>query len=131
MKDLPNQWVKHKHWKCMKFPWDISAGICLLKANLLHKHKSNFWNLFKVNNEDTRTKWNVNETSKFWAGWKQLFIGVPANIYLFKINNRNIRKRCEIYSNLTMKTPERDQRRSRVFIVKFECISNLFLLFLM
>ena len=24
----------------------------------------------------------------------------PANIYLFKVNNRNARKRCEIYSKL-------------------------------
>ena len=29
-----------------------------------------------------------------------------ANIFLFKINNRNSRKRCEI-SKLTIKTPER------------------------
>ena len=33
--------------------------------------------------------------------------GFPANIYLYKVNNRNTRKRCEIYSNLTIKTPER------------------------
>ena len=30
----------------------------------------------------------------------------PTNIYLFKVNNRNIRKRCEICSKLTVKTPE-------------------------
>ena len=29
-----------------------------------------------------------------------------ANIYLFKVNNRNTRKRCEICSKLTIKTPE-------------------------
>ena len=29
----------------------------------------------------------------------------PANIYLFKVNNRNIRKRCELRSKLTIKTP--------------------------
>ena len=33
----------------------------------------------------------------------------PANIYLFKVNNRNTRKRCEIYSKLTIKIPERRQ----------------------
>ena len=33
----------------------------------------------------------------------------PANIYLFKGNDRNTRKRCEIYSKLTIKTPERRQ----------------------
>ena len=31
----------------------------------------------------------------------------PAIIYLFKVNNRNIRKRCEIYSKLTIKSQER------------------------
>ena len=31
----------------------------------------------------------------------------PANIYLFKVTNRNTRKRCEISSKLTIKTPER------------------------
>ena len=36
-----------------------------------------------------------------------LITNFPANIYLFKVNNSNIRKRCEIYSKLTIKTPER------------------------
>ena len=30
----------------------------------------------------------------------------PANIYLFKVSNRNTRKKCEICSKLTIKTPE-------------------------
>ena len=33
----------------------------------------------------------------------------PANIYLLKVNNRNTRKRCEICSKFTLKTPERRQ----------------------
>ena len=32
---------------------------------------------------------------------------LPANIYLFKVNNTNTRKRCKICSKLTIKTPER------------------------
>ena len=53
-------------------------------------------------------------------------------IYLFKVNNRNIRKRCEICSNITLRTPERHQwRRSSVFIVNFQYISHLFLAFLL
>ena len=32
---------------------------------------------------------------------------IPANIYLFKVNNRNTRKRCEIFSKFTIKIPER------------------------
>ena len=31
---------------------------------------------------------------------------IPANIYLLIANNRNTRKRCEIISELTIKTPE-------------------------
>ena len=32
-----------------------------------------------------------------------------ANIYLIKVSNRNLRRRCEICSMLTIKTPERRQ----------------------
>ena len=47
----------------------------------------------------------------------------PANIYLFEVNSRNTRKRCEECSKLTIKTPE---RRSGVFIANFEHISYIF-----
>ena len=49
----------------------------------------------------------------------------PANIYLFKVNYGNTRKRCEICSKLAIKTPE----RRHVFIANFEHISHLFLVF--
>ena len=40
------------------------------------------------------------------------------NTNLFKVNNTNSRKRCEICSKLAIKTPEkRQRRRSGVFIV--------------
>ena len=42
-----------------------------------------------------------------------------AGIYLFKVNNRNTRTRCEITSKLTI----------TVFIVNFEHISHLVLVF--
>ena len=48
----------------------------------------------------------------------------PVNIYLFKVNNGNTWTIHEIFSKLTIKTPEwRHWRRSGVFIVKFEHIS--------
>ena len=57
---------------------------------------------------------------------------IPANTYLFKFNNRNTRKRGEIFSKLTIKKPERRQRRrSGVFIANFENISHLFLMLLL
>ena len=56
----------------------------------------------------------------------------PAGNYLFKVNNRSTKTRCEICSKLTIKTPERrDWRRSGVFIVNFEHISHLVLDFLL
>ena len=62
----------------------------------------------------------------------QLNVFNPAHIYLFKVNNRNFNIRCGLYSKLTIKTPERRQwRRSGVFAVNFEHISNLFLVFLL
>ena len=34
------------------------------------------------------------------------FFSIPAGNYMFKVNNRNTRTRCEICSKLTIKTPE-------------------------
>ena len=56
----------------------------------------------------------------------------PAGIYLLKVNNRNTGTKCEICSKLTTKTPERCiWHRSDVFIVNFEHISHLALVFLL
>ena len=49
---------------------------------------------------------------------------------MFKINNTNTRTRYEICSKLTIKIPERRQwGRSGIFIVNFEHISHLVLVF--
>ena len=53
----------------------------------------------------------------------------PVGIYLFKVNSRI---RSKICSKLTIKTPEQCQwRHSGVFIVNFEHILHLFLVFLL
>ena len=56
----------------------------------------------------------------------------PDIVYLFKVNDRNTRKRCESYSKLTIKSPpkRRQERHFGVFIVHFEHILHLFLVFL-
>ena len=57
---------------------------------------------------------------------------MPVGIYLLKVNIRNTRTKCEICSNLTIKTPERRHwRRSGIFIVNFEHISHLVLALLL
>ena len=47
----------------------------------------------------------------------------PAGIYLLKVNNKNTRKKCEICSKLTIKTPE---RRIGVVLVSLLVTLNIF-----
>ena len=49
----------------------------------------------------------------FW--FPKVLNTISANIFLFKVNERNTRKRCEIFSKLTIKTPERRQRLFHTF----------------
>ena len=49
----------------------------------------------------------------------------PASIHLFKVNNRNTRRMCEICSKLKIKTPE----RRPAFILNFQQISHILLVF--
>ena len=44
----------------------------------------------------------------------------PASIYLLKVNNRNTRTRCETYSKLTIKIPERRQETIKSKLIKAE-----------
>ena len=61
-----------------------------------------------------------------------MYISHQAGIYLLKVNNRNTRARCEICSDLTIKRSQRRQwRRFGVFIVNFEHVLHLVLLFLL
>ena len=55
---------------------------------------------------------------------------LPADIYLFKVNNGNSRAMCEICSKLTIKTSGWNYwLRSDVFVAKFEEISYIFMVF--
>ena len=57
---------------------------------------------------------------------------IPAGSYMFKVDNKNTRTRCEICSKLTIKTPKRRHwRRYGVFIVNFEHILHLALVSLL
>ena len=61
-------------------------------------------------------------------------VDYPAGNYMFKVINRNYRTRSEICLKLAIKIPERRQsqwRRSGVFIINFEHVSRLVLVFLL
>ena len=56
----------------------------------------------------------------------------PVGVYLLKVNNRDTRTKNKICSKLTIKTPERRQgRHSSIFIVNFEHILHIVLVFLL
>ena len=106
-------------------------------------HDCKFFNMIKGRSNariigvKSKTKYNIKNaqtsTSYLIATTQIVHVNYSvANIYLFQVYNRNTRKRCEIYSKLTIKTPERlHLRRSGVFIDNFEHILHLFLVFLL
>ena len=49
-------------------------------------------------------------------------VPVPVGNYMFKVNNRNTRTRCEICSKLTIKTPERRQAQ---MLILYWCLSKV------
>ena len=59
---------------------------------------------------------------------KRYWLKYPAGNYMFKVSNRNTRTKCQICSKWTINTPE---RRSGLFIVNFEHILLLVLVFLL
>ena len=80
----------------------------------------------------------LSKQSRFCYYYDMFFIGAvglvhcffPTDIHLFKFNNGNARTTFEIYSKLTTKTPkQRYRRRSGVFIVTFEQIWNIVIVF--
>ena len=73
---------------------------------------------------------NKRKTKKKWVNGQ---FTPPGGNYMFKVNNRNNRTISKIfYLKLTIKTPERRHwHPSGVFIVKFEHISHLVLVFLL
>ena len=92
-----------------------------------------FYLLFKVKNKNIRSMFWISSKStiKTTEFFKSTFL-IPAGNYMFKVNNRNTRTSCEICSKLTIKTPERRHwRRTGVFTVNFEHISELALVFLL
>ena len=121
----------------------VSSGSSNEKSILLkEKEKQDTFNYQTLSEENQTVKETINprnccsyitESSLFELC--RLFLVClslpPVNIYLFKVINRNTRKRSEICSKLTLKTPERHLGPSGVFVVNFEHISDFFLVFLL
>ena len=63
----------------------------------------------------------------------EYFNNFPAGIYMLKVNNKNTRTRCNYMFKVNNEDTraKRQWRRSGVFIVNFEHISHLVLVFLL
>ena len=55
------------------------------------------WNLDRIVLETKKKKFVPKFSGENWTGGKK-WREIPANIYLFQVNNRNITKRCEVCS---------------------------------
>ena len=108
--------------------WSLDSYFRTEQKNILPENLY----LFKFINRNTKNGFRIyltltikTQEGRHWRRSKE-------NIYLFKFINRNTKKGFQIYLMLTIKTQEgRHWRRSKVFIVKFEQISHIFLMFLL
>ena len=97
----------------------IYNAICYPRAeSQQQRHQNNILNMFKV--------------KPFRIYSRSVLLHSPVANYIFNVNNRNTRTRCEICLKLTIKIPERCQWcRVGVFIVNIEHISHFVLVFLL
>ena len=100
-----------------------------------------WWRIFKNGNHRRKRKivrrsflrklTSANRLAIFRSTRLQVFYkDVPANIYLFKLKNRNTKKRSKICLKLTIKH-ENDVRPSGLCNFNFEHVSLLFLVYLL
>ena len=107
-------------WQAIRLEFRISS-VSVLEQRWVYQ---NYFLAFRRFTRKLKSRLNTSLTRHLNA--------CPASNYMFKVNNRNSRTRCETCSKLTIKTPEqRHWRRSSVFIVDFQHISHLVLVFLL
>ena len=138
-----NEWMDCPSWEfsVRLSRWEFSLPIFPSRHFLIKsqqwKQQNNVWIRLQVN-KDSRTTSDfthcfcvsIVDFEQENAGWekivKKFLVSYhnAAGIYLFKVNNGNIITVCKICSKLTIKT-----ERSGVFIVNFEQISHIVLVF--
>ena len=118
----------------VKFSAEILNGklhfLCGVHTNILY-NQAYFWiylykiNVLRLNSIVIERAFVTDELLRKKKFWNTPML---VNSYLFKVNSRNTRKRCEIYSKLTIKISQRHRsRHSGFFTANNEYISHLFL----
>ena len=84
-----------------------------------HKLRGIYQSIIIINNRgfQGQCKISLTKNNNCHNSWQQFAISWSAGIYMLKVNNRNARTSCEIWSKLT--------------VVNFEHISQLVLVFLL
>ena len=94
------------------FPYSRKGFLILHKLDLVFlRHfamlQKMLWRLLRNRLQVKRNYKQFKRTESMYYYLNTLLIPNPVTIYLFKIKNRNTRKKCEICSKSTTKTPER------------------------
>ena len=87
--------------------WVTSIQQTILCFRVTIKLPDELFNMFKVMTKSPGETKMRSFRCLYWELITHQPNQLPANIYLFKVNNKNTRKRCEICSQLTIKTPDR------------------------
>ena len=116
-----NNIIKKKSIKInVKIVWEIK----LLYHIFLEKHKQYITQIsrLKVLNIDSQLESEVYNLASILSDKVNIYCNymeLPAGNYMFKVNNRNTRTRCEICSKLIIKIPERLLLTLNVFYILF------------
>ena len=120
------QWIIHEQISRWTIPFENLVALAFFKRYLGSQFFFFNWNFNLPQYYQASSVPRKKASSWQWFTVNQVgeFL---ANIYLFKINNRNTWKRWEMRSKLTIKTPERRRwRRSCTFTVNFEHNTTFF-----
>ena len=118
-----DKWVTVKKPLLLFLPWGI-CDVCVIWYHLCHLKNLKNTLITLLHGCFARFSNCTNGTKLCEVSHIDAYFLHPAGNYMFKVNNRNIRTRCEICSKLTIKIPG-------IFIVNFEHVSHLVLQFLL
>ena len=99
-------WLNHNHYKTIfLLGVDVQVfGIHGMKS-VEFEFVCLYFPIFGLNTKAYRVNLNIlSEYGKIRPTKNYEFAHFPSDIYLLKVNNKNTRARCEIYSELTIKT---------------------------
>ena len=85
----------------------FSCECCeIIKNTYFEEHLGTTASRLNIFVDARKYRFKVTNDGRIKIASKFEIVGVSANNYLFKVNNKNTRKKCEICSKLAINTPE-------------------------